>query len=936
MPYVFDFDHHHPRPPMEMKDLLGGKGANLAEMTSVLGLPVPHGFTISTEACRAAMAGGWPDGLTGEMARARARLEEAMGKVIGDPSDPLLVSVRSGAKFSMPGMMDTVLNLGLNDQSVEGLAKQTGDDRFAYDSYRRFVAMYGRIVLDIPGEEFDTLFDAAKELAGSTSDARVPTELLRYLVESYQQIVERHTGRPFPQDPAAQLRGAIEAVFRSWNSPRAIAYRERERIPHALGTAVNVQAMVFGNRDDRSGTGVGFTRDPATGDKGSYGDFLVNAQGEDVVAGIRNPEPLSALKSAFPKVYRELMDIFSRLEHHYRDMCDTEFTIEQGKLWMLQTRVGKRTGRAALKMAVDMTREPSIRLTRSEAVCRVTEDHLAAVLHPQFAGTGHKPLAKGLAASPGAAVGRAYFSADDAAAAAERGEPVILVRNETSPEDVHGMLASEGILTARGGLVSHAAVVARGWGKPAVVGADSLKVGDRQMRVGEVTVAEGEWLSIDGSDGIVVLGRVPLTAADPPPEFAVLLSWADEIRAGHLDVRANADNGEDAANARRLGAQGIGLCRTEHMFLGEDRLPVVRRMILAQSAEEEQDALEQLRRVQRADFVEILEAMDGLPVTVRLLDPPLHEFLPSTTELAVKQAAEGLTDDEQRLYDAAQAWQEANPMLGTRGVRLGVVKPGLYAMQVRALMEAARQRVADGGHPVVEIMIPLTVSWEEMALARRWVEEAVADVAAEGREAKDARAKGSTKASKSAGRMDVTIGTMVETPRAALRAGEIAEVAEFFSFGTNDLTQMTFGFSRDDVEGRMMSAYLELGLLPRNPFQTVDADGVGELVRLGTSRGRATRPDLKVGVCGEHGGDPESIELFYEAGLDYVSCSPFRVPVARLAAAQAVVAAGHHREAASKPSGRSARSQGGARQRAKPPAKEPKSSKGKVATRRSR
>jgi pyruvate, orthophosphate dikinase len=938
MAYVFDFDHHHARPPMEMKDLLGGKGANLAEMTSVLGLPVPHGFTISTDACRAYMEAGWPEGLTGEVARGRARLEKAMGKVIGDPSDPLLVSVRSGAKFSMPGMMDTVLNLGLNDQSVEGLAKQTGDERFAYDSYRRFVAMYGRIVLDIPGEEFDALFDAAKELAGSTSDARVPTELLRYLVESYQQIVERHTERPFPQDPAAQLRGAIEAVFRSWNSPRANAYRERERISHTLGTAVNVQAMVFGNRDDRSGTGVGFTRDPATGDKGSYGDFLVNAQGEDVVAGIRNTEPLSALKSVFPKVYAELMDIFSRLEHHYRDMCDTEFTIEQGKLWMLQTRVGKRTGRAALKMAVDMTREPRIRLSRSEAVGRVTEDHLAAVLHPQFAGTGHTPLAKGLAASPGAAVGRAYFTADDAAAAAERGEPVILVRSETSPEDVHGMLASEGILTARGGLVSHAAVVARGWGKPAVVGADVLRVGDRQMRVGDVTVVEGEWLSIDGTGGVVVLGRVPLTAADPPPEFATLLSWADEIRVGHLDVRANADNGEDAANARRLGAQGIGLCRTEHMFLGEDRLPVVRRMILAQSPEDEKDALEQLRRVQREDFVEILDAMDGLPVTVRLLDPPLHEFLPSIHELAVKHVTEGLTEEEQELFEAARMWQEANPMLGTRGVRLGVVKPGLYAMQVRALMEAARQRVADGGHPVVEIMIPLTVSREELALARRWVEEAVAEVAAEGRETKGSRAKSSTKAAKTDGQIDVTIGTMVETPRAALRAGEIAEVADFFSFGTNDLTQMTFGFSRDDVEGRMMSSYLELGLLPRNPFETVDADGVGELVRLGTSRGRATRPDLKVGVCGEHGGDPESIEVFYRAGLDYVSCSPFRVPVARLAAAQAVVSAGDHEEAASKLPARAARSQGASRSNAKPAAKGPKGSKPKpkATARRSR
>ena len=582
------------------------------------------------------MESGWPKGLTEELAKARSRLERSMGKAVGDPSDPLLVSVRSGAKFSMPGMMDTVLNLGLNDKSVEGLAKQTGDERFAYDSYRRFLAMYGRIVLDIPGQEFDSLFEAAKELAGTSSDAKVPTELLRYLADSYQQVVERNTGQPFPQDPADQLRGAIEAVFRSWNGPRAIAYRERERIPHTLGTAVNVQAMVFGNRDDQSGTGVGFTRDPATGDRGAYGDFLVNAQGEDVVAGIRNTEPLSALKSSFPKVHKELLSIFERLERHYRDMCDTEFTIEQGKLWMLQTRVGKRTGRAALKMAVDMTTEPAIRLTRAEAVGRITEDHLSSVLHPQFAGSGHQVLVRGLAASPGAAVGRVYFTADDAAAAAERGEPVVLVRNETSPEDVHGMLAAEGILTARGGLVSHAAVVARGWGKPAVVGAEALRIAPHHLSVGGVVVAEGEWLSLDGTLGTVVEGKVDLIEADPPAEFETLLSWADEIRKGHLGVRANADNGEDAANARRLGAEGIGLCRTEHMFLGEDRLPVVRRMILADRPEEEHDALEQLRRVQREDFIEILEAMDGLPVTVRLLDPPLHEFLPSTHELAVQ------------------------------------------------------------------------------------------------------------------------------------------------------------------------------------------------------------------------------------------------------------------------------------------------------------
>jgi pyruvate, orthophosphate dikinase len=893
MPFVFDFAHHHRKPPMEMKDLLGGKGANLAEMTSVLELPVPPGFTIATTACRAYMEGGWPDGLSDEVAKARRRLEKTMGKRIGDATDPLLVSVRSGAKFSMPGMMDTVLNLGLNDDSVEGLAKQTDDERFAYDSYRRFVAMYGRIVLGIPGEEFDTLLDAAKELAGTSSDAEVPIELLRYLVDAYQQICQRATGRPFPQDPDEQLRGAIEAVFASWNGPRAVAYRTRERIPHDLGTAVNVQAMVFGNRDDNSGTGVGFTRDPATGAPGEYGDFLVNAQGEDVVAGIRNTETLSALRDRFPKIHRELLDIFSRLEAHYRDMCDTEFTIDQGKLWMLQTRVGKRTGRAALRMAVDMVGERAIRLTKKEAVQRITGEHLEQVLHPQFASTGHQILVRGLGASPGAAVGRVYLTADDAEAAAERGERVVLVRSETSPEDVHGMLAAEGILTARGGLVSHAAVVARGWGKPAVVGAEALRIAERSFAVGDTVVTEGDWISVDGTTGTVVLGQVALTEGERPPEFETVLGWADDIRAGRLGVRANADTGPDAANARSYGAEGIGLCRTEHMFLADDRLPIVRRMILASSPEEEEAALEELRVAQREDFESILEAMDGLPVTIRLLDPPLHEFLPDIEELAVKEATVGLTPEEQRLYAAARSWHEFNPMLGTRGVRLGVIKPGLYAMQVRALMEAALQRVELGGHPLVEIMIPLTVNREELALARSWVEAAVEEAeAAAGRARKaPASAPRSTKRKTvRRGAVEVLIGTMIETPRAALVAGEIAEEADFFSFGTNDLTQMTFGFSRDDVEGRMMSAYLEAGLLKRNPFETVDAEGVGELVRVGVERGRATRPALKIGVCGEHGGDPDSILIFAKAGLDYVSCSPFRVPIARLAAAQAVLA----------------------------------------------
>jgi pyruvate,orthophosphate dikinase len=873
--FVYAFDHKHRKPPMTLKDLLGGKGANLAEMTSVLKLPVPPGFTISTDACRAYMHGGWPSGLTDEVEKQVKKLEKTMGKKLGDPTDPLLVSVRSGAKFSMPGMMDTVLNLGLNDESVEGLAKQTSDERFAYDSYRRFIQMYGRIVLGVDGEAFDRLLDTAKEWDGVTSDSAIGADTLRRLVLRFQDVIKQHTGKPFPQDPSDQLRGAIEAVFSSWNGPRAIAYRVRERISHDLGTAVNVQTMVFGNRDDNSGTGVGFTRDPATGENKAYGDFLVNAQGEDVVAGIRNTETLDDLARQFPKIHKELLDIFDRLEKHYRDMCDTEFTIEQGKLWMLQTRVGKRTGVAALRMAVDMTKDRRIKLSRDEAVLRITAEHLDSVLHPQIDVDPKDVIASGLAASPGAAVGRAYFTADGAADAADRGEEVVLVRSETSPEDVHGMIVAEGILTARGGLVSHAAVVARGWGKPAVVGAESVKISGKSFTAGDKTVNEGDWITIDGTTGVVILGQKQLTVGEPPPEFEVILKWADAIRKGKLAVRANADNGPDAANARQFGAEGIGLCRTEHMFLGEDRLPIVRRMILADTPEEETAALEELRVAQKADFIEILEAMDGLPVTVRLLDPPLHEFLPRTEDLLIKQATTGLTAEEEDLLKAALAWHEFNPMLGTRGVRLGVLKPGLYAMQVRALMEAAAQRVADGGKPVVEVMIPLTVSREEMALARSWAETAIAETTA-----------GVKKP------VDVTIGTMIETPRAALVADEIAEVADFFSFGTNDLTQMAFGFSRDDVEGRMMSQYLEQGLLKRNPFETIDQTGVGELVRIAAERGRATNPQIKLGVCGEHGGDPESITLFYDAGLNYVSCSPFRVPIARLAAAQAVLGEG--------------------------------------------
>jgi len=871
---------------MEYKDLLGGKGANLAEMMSVLNLPVPHGFTISTDACRDYMHGGWPKTLSEEMTKQVAALEKKMGRKLGDSKDPLLVSVRSGAKFSMPGMMDTVLNLGLNDKSVVALASTTNNERFAYDSYRRFISMYGRIVLGLDGAVFEHALDKAKEVANAKTDADIPSSALKELCEVYKKAVATATGKPFPQDPAKQLRGAVEAVFRSWNGPRAIAYRVREKISHELGTAVNVQAMVFGNRDENSGTGVGFTRNAATGDSKPYGDFLVNAQGEDVVAGIRNTEDLNALKEKFPKIHLELMEIFARLERHYRDMCDTEFTIEQGKLWMLQTRVGKRTGAAALRMAVEMTKptgsgKKAWKISKTEAIMRVAADHLDQVLHPQFA-TKSKSVAKGLAASPGAAVGQVFFTADDAEAAALSGKDVILVRAETSPEDVHGMMVAKGILTSRGGLVSHAAVVARGWGTPAIVGADAVKISGNSFTANGVTVKEGDWLSLDGTTGEVMLGQLALMASKPPKEFDTILKWSDEVRKGKMDVRANADTNEDAKKARELGAEGIGLCRTEHMFLAADRLPVVRRMILASSPAEEAAAFEELRKVQKEDFVALLKEMSGLPVTVRLLDPPLHEFLPHVNELEIKKVTIGLDAEETTLLRAAHEWSEVNPMLGTRGVRLGVMKPGLYAMQVRALMEAADEVAAKGYEPIVEIMIPLTVTREELALARSWVEDVLADI-------NSRPAPKSKKGEKLVKRPKVSIGTMIETPRAALRAGELAEVSDFFSFGTNDLTQMTFGFSRDDVESRMMPAYLDAGLLKRNPFETIDQSGVGELVFLAAERGRKAKRGLKMGVCGEHGGDPESIGMFYRAGLNYVSCSPYRVPIARLSAAQAVI-----------------------------------------------
>jgi pyruvate,orthophosphate dikinase len=855
----------------DQKYLLGGKGANLAEMTN-LGLPVPSGFTITTAACNDYMQhdNTLPADLMDQVSTAREALEAKMGKRLGDGADPLLVSVRSGAPFSMPGMMDTVLNLGLNDDSVQGLAKQTSNDRFAYDSYRRFVQMFGKIVLDVPGEMFEEAMHDLVESEGVENETKLTPEALRGLVTTFKGIVRDEAGVDFPDDPLEQLRYAIEAVFRSWNGRRARDYRKMEKIPDDLGTAVNVQAMVFGNKGDDSGTGVAFTRNPSNGENKPYGDFLANAQGEDVVAGIRITEPLDAMGNHFPECHKQLLDVMHTLEQHYRDMCDIEFTIEQGHLYLLQTRVGKRTATAALHMAVEMQSEGMI--DHQEGVRRVTPEQLDQLLHPQFdPAAKYTVLAKGLNASPGAAVGKVYFTADSAEAAHEAGERVILVRPETSPDDLHGMIAAEGILTSRGGLVSHAAVVARGMGTPAICGADALKidVAGKQFAVDGTVVREGDVISLSGTTGEVVVGEVAVVTPEPTGDFAIVLGWADTMR--RMKVRTNADLPEDAARAREFGAEGIGLCRTEHMFLG-DRLPIVQRMILATDPTDEAEALEALRVQQFDDFVGILDAMDGLPVTVRLLDPPLHEFLPDLEELVAKEARGELTEQDKVLYAAARAWHEFNPMLGTRGCRLGIMKPGLYRMQVRALMQAACRRKAAGGDPIVEIMIPLIVNREELALLEQWTrEEADAVLAEEGQA------------------VDYLVGTMIETPRAALTSGEIAEVAEFFSYGTNDLTQMTFGFSRDDVESRMMPAYLELKLLRVSPFEELDREGVGQLVAKSVADGRAARPGIKLGICGEHGGNPASIAFCHEVGLDYVSCSPFRVPIARLAAAHAAL-----------------------------------------------
>ncbi|MGH8893696.1 MAG: pyruvate, phosphate dikinase, partial [Actinomycetes bacterium] len=868
--YVYDFIEGN----RDLKDLLGGKGANLAEMTN-LGLPVPPGFTITTEACKVYLESGEePADLRDEVSTHLEALESEMGRRLGQADDPLLVSVRSGAKFSMPGMMETVLNIGLNDDSVQGLAKQAGNERFAWDSYRRLIQMFGKTVLGIAGEHFEDALEAAKKAKDTDNDLDLDESDLRGIVDEFKNIVRQHAGRDFPTDPRDQMDLAVRAVFDSWNAPRAILYRRQERIPADLGTAVNVCSMVFGNLGMDSGTGVAFTRDPGSGQQGIYGDYLQNAQGEDVVAGIRNTLPLENLEEIDKPAYDELLAIMATLETHYRDLCDIEFTIERKKLWMLQTRVGKRTAGAAFRIATQLVDQGLIDL--DEALTRVTGDQLAQLMFPRFdASVDKEQIATGMNASPGAAVGKAVFDSDRAEEMANAGERVILVRRETNPDDLNGMIAAQGILTSRGGKTSHAAVVARGMGKTCVCGAEALDVdvkGRRFTSRGGVVVEEGDVISIDGSSGAVYLGEVPVqpsevvrffegevdAQADDADELVAavhrLMSHADEKR--RLKVRANSDTPEDSERARRFGAQGIGLCRTEHMFLG-DRRQYVEDLILADDDETRQAALDKLEPLQREDFVGILTAMDGLPVTVRLLDPPLHEFLPDLTELSVTVAlAEDKGEDvsrERTLLDAVRRLHEQNPMLGLRGVRLGLVVPGLFAMQVKAIAEAAAQLQADGRQPKVEIMVPLVGAVQELEVIRDEAREILAEV--QERTGQD---------------LNALVGTMIEVPRAALTADQIAEAAEFFSFGTNDLTQMAWGFSRDDVEASFFGRYMELGIFGLSPFESLDREGVGRLVRIATEEGRAARPDLKVGVCGEHGGDPESVHFFHEVGLDYV------------------------------------------------------------------
>ncbi len=848
--YVFDFEE----PTTGGRELLGGKGIGLAEMTQ-LGVPVPAGFTITTDACRAYLAEReLPEGLEAEVDEHVRRLEDRTGKRFGSSDDPLLVSVRSGAAVSMPGMMDTILNLGLNDAAAEGLAARTGNGRFAFDSYRRLIQMFGEVVDGIDGHRFESALSSLKQKRGAQHDTDLSADDLRELVETFKGIYREETGTAFATDARAQLLRAVRAVFESWDTPRAQVYRRAHDIPDDLGTAVNVVQMVFGNKGDRSGTGVAFTRDPSTGESGLYGEFLANAQGEDVVAGIRTPQPIETMRDVLPKAFDQLVETMRRLEEHYRDMQDIEFTVEDEQLFLLQTRSAKRTAAAALKAAVAMVDEGLI--TREDAVGRIDPAQLDQLLHPMIdPAAALDVVAKGLNASPGAASGAIVFDADTAVERAKAG-PVILVRWETTPDDIHGMIAAQGILTVHGGMTSHAAVVARGMGKPCVAGCDGLSLEGGRATIGGRVLEEGVVITIDGGTGRVFIGEVPLVAPQINDDFETILGWADALR--RLKVRANADNPEDAKRAREFGAQGIGLCRTEHMFFGAERLPVMQEMILADSEPGRRAALDRLLPFQQSDFEGIFEAMAGLPVTIRLLDPPLHEFLPDEADAT-----------DEKLRRRIRALHESNPMLGTRGCRLGLQYPEIYEMQIRAIARAAGAVLERSGEvPLVEVMHPLVGFREELARLRALTESVWAEEAPE---------------------VEHLVGTMIEVPRAALRADEIAEVADFFSFGTNDLTQTTLAFSRDDAEGKFLTTYLEDGVLERNPFEVIDIDGVGDLMRIAVERGRSTKPDLKLGICGEHGGEPRSIAFCHQLGLDYVSCSPFRVPLARLAAAQAAL-----------------------------------------------
>lgn len=872
-----------------MKPLLGGKGAHLAEMTSI-GLPIPSGFTITTEACREYLASYvLSDALWAEIRSAMRQLEQREQKGFGDPDNPLLVSVRSGAVTSMPGMMDTILNLGLNDRTVEGLARLTGNERFAYDCYRRFIQMFGDVVLNIPHALFEKHLEAAKREEGVTSDQELSAAGLKRVVADSLRMVKERTGQDFPQDVYAQLAQAVEAVFRSWNNPRAIVYRKEYGIPDDQGTAVNVQSMVFGNRGEDSCTGVLFTRNPNGGEKELYGEYLVNAQGEDVVAGIRTPRPIAEMRQEMPRVYEQLTEVAARLEAHFRDMQDIEFTVESGKLYILQTRAGKRTARAAVKIAVDMMDEGSI--SAEEALLRIEPKHLDQLLHRSVdPSSARQAIAQGLPASPGAASGQVVLDADRAERLAKEGHKVILVAAETTPEDIHGVIAAEGVLTGRGGMTSHAAVVTRGMGKPCVCGCEAVRIDNANgtVRIGDVELREGDQISIDGSSGNVFVGEVKLTEPALTPELERLLQKADEIR--RLRVYTNADTPEDARKAREFGAEGIGLCRTEHMFMSPSRLPVVQEMILADNDEDRRRALAKLLPMQQADFEAIFRVMDGLPVTVRLLDPPLHEFLPDEAELLEERrkldgAEGGEAENRRQALDAAirrvQSMREANPMLGLRGCRLGLMYPEIYDMQAEALFRAAAQCIRDGVRVMPEIMIPLVGHPNELKPLREMIDNIAAQVL--GDDLRHCRYR---------------IGTMIEVPRAALVADRIAEVAEFFSFGTNDLTQMTFAYSRDDAEGKFLTRYLDQGVLSFNPFETLDQEGVGALIEMALYKGRRARASLKAGICGEHGGDGRSIDFCHRVGLDYVSCSPYRVPYARIAAAQAAIRHGEPAAAA--------------------------------------